>query len=228
MPSGHLIRRKSVLVGLVSVVIAVGGASGPEYRLQGAKHSSPPSKSAVGPPLNGSAATDRVPDGLTASDWSSIRKVYEQQRHAIVPVEGSAGAWRARNAGQGWVTQFDAHGFVVQPDAGSWTWGLTLERYGRDGSEVRIAQQPQVRVDGQRITYAWDSVLDEWMVNDARGVEHGFTVHLRPEGGGPLTLTLGVRGGLRAEVLPNGRDVVFRDAEGHDVLNYLTQLLNRR
>jgi hypothetical protein len=220
MARGHLIQCKSVLVGLVSLLLAAGGTSGPEFRLQGANHPVASRGNSAGPPVEHSASTDRVPDGLTAFDWSNIRKVHEQQRHAIVPVEGSAGAWRARNPGQGWLTRFDSRGFIVQPDAGSWTWGLMLERYGRDGSEVRISQQPNVRVDGQRITYAWDSVLDEWMVNDARGTEHGFTVHRRPEGEGPLTLTLGVRGGLRAEVLPNRRDVVFRNAEGDGVLNY--------
>jgi len=54
-----------------------------------------------------------VPDGLSSSDWSSIRAAYEAGRHAAFAVEGG---WQARNPGQQWRTRFDGRGFVVTPD----------------------------------------------------------------------------------------------------------------
>ena len=43
------------------------------------------------------ASADAVPEGLSAPEWSSIRRQYEQQRHAALPV---AGGYQARNPGQ--------------------------------------------------------------------------------------------------------------------------------
>src|SRR5437016_2142271 len=51
----------------------------------------------------------------------------------------------------------------------------------------------------ERVSYAWDSTVEEWFVNDRRGLEHGFTVWQRPAGSGErLMLGLALRGGLRA------------------------------
>ena len=52
---------------------------------------------------------DQVPEGLTTSDWQSIRAAYEAGRHAFMPVEGG---WQARNPGQQWTTKFDGRGFI--------------------------------------------------------------------------------------------------------------------
>jgi hypothetical protein len=78
-------------------------------------------------------AADSVPEGLAASDWSSIRAAYEAGRHKIVAVDDACGAqssWSARNPGQGLNTTFDERGFTTRPDDGSWSWGLDLRGYG--------------------------------------------------------------------------------------------------
>lgn len=63
--------------------------------------------------------------------------------------------------------------------------------------------------------------MDEWFVNDQWGLEHGFTLHERPTAGtGPMTLWLGVRGGLRPQVQPDGHGVIFRDAQQASVVTY--------
>ena len=108
---------------------------------------------------------------------------------------------------------------------------------------------PAVKADGQRLTYDWDATVQEWWVNDARGLEHGFTVKERPpQAPGssrgdeaqissgkvsqslltsaatnqdlPLTFTLAVRGSLTAQVAADGLGVEFRDATGATVLHY--------
>lgn len=151
-------------------------------------------QSTVAESLGARQASDATPTpDLSPSDWSSIRKEYERHRHHVVPVPGEPRGWRARNTGQQWVTRFDGRGFLVQPDRGGWIWGLELRRYGIQGAEQAVGAAARVRVDAERLTYGWDARVDEWFVNEGRGLEHGFTVRERPAGGpGPMTLELGV------------------------------------
>ena len=164
---------------------------------------------------------DQVPEGLAKSDWTSIRAAYEAGRHAFQPIEGG---WQARNPGQQWTTKFDGRGFVSEPKGGGWQWGLELKRYGFPGATRAISGVPLVNVQGQRLTYDWDSVVQEWWVNDARGLEHGFTVRERPAAGSdtaaPLQFELAVRGSLTAQIAADGLGVLFRDAAGNTVINY--------
>ncbi len=188
-------------------------------------------QSAVSPAAACDGATSRgprepsplgdVPQGLSATDWSSIREAHEASSYAALPVDGG---YDARNAGQRWSTRFDGRGFTTTPDAGGWVWGLELRSFGRLGAECAIEGQATVNVEGARVTNAWDATLDEWYVNDSRGLEHGYTLHERPTQGGdadgPLAFTLAVRGGLRAEVAANGCDVEFVNGDGAAVLTY--------
>ncbi len=153
------------------------------------------------------------------SDAASLRAAYDASRHSAIAVEGGH---RARNPRQQWTTHFDGLGFTTAPDAGGWTWGLELLRFGA-GDDLRSATKPgAVRAEGPRVSYDWDTVLTEWYVNDRRGLEHGFTVRSRPVSGeGALTLDLGIRGGLVARVSDDGRDVRFADGGGAPSVNYL-------
>lgn len=121
---------------------------------------------------------NQVPDGLAKSDWQSIRAAYEAGRHAFRP---TGGGWQARNPGQQWITKFDGRGFMTEPKDGAWRWGLELKSYGFTGAERVIDGVPAVKADGQRLVYGWDTTVQEWFVNDARGLEHGFTVRERPK-----------------------------------------------
>jgi hypothetical protein len=75
-------------------------------------------------------STEKVPEGLAKSDWSSIRGAYEAGRHAFQPVPEKDGVWQARNPGQQWLTTFDQRGFEAKPAGGDWSWGLELKSYG--------------------------------------------------------------------------------------------------
>src|SRR6185369_14493185 len=73
----------------------------------------------------------------------------------------------------------------------------------------------------ERVAYDWDGGLQEWFVNDRRGLEHGFTLRARPAGAGErLELRLVVRGGLRPQVQSGGRAVSVVDAAGCALVNY--------
>jgi len=162
-----------------------------------------------------------VPEGLSRSDWSSIRAEYEKHRHAAFPVANEPGVWQARNPGQQWSTRFDGRGFLAQPEGAEWRWGLELQRYGFAGQERAIERKTDVTTDMQRVTYHRDAALEEWFVNDTGGLEHGFTVKERPAGeGGWLRFELAVRGGLRPEVMPGGTGIRFVDVQGGAVVNY--------
>jgi len=184
-----------------------------------------------------------VPPGLSATDWGSIRSEYERHRHsAVTTVDGKV----MRNPGQQWQTHFDDTGFLVQPDNADWTWGLELKSYGFSGSESAPVLPPRVTTNGPRIAYDWDDTVQEWFVNDERGLEHGFTVFERPASGdeahcilwneqslftpavtdqgndsaNALTFTLAVRGGLHPEVQQDGQSVHFMSDHGVAVLTY--------
>ncbi len=142
------------------------------------------------------AGAGKLPDGLSESDWAGIRKAYTAERHRVAPLAGRSGVWHARNPGQAWRTRFDGRGFLVEPDAGGWTGGLELARYGIGDARHEVGGAAAVTAEAARVRYAWGAGLEEWFVNDARGLEHGFTLRERPGSGtGPLTLELTVRGG---------------------------------
>ncbi len=199
-----------------------------------------PGASGVGDrPVEAGKSAVAVPDGLTGSDWDSIRQVYERNRHAVVAVDGE---FRARNPGQQWLTHFDGCGFVVQPaiagvepDAAGWRWGLALQSYGFPGHERTVSGQAKMTAHNDRVTYDWDPGLLEWFVNDRSGLEHGFTLVSRPPSAGDarlgtgdpklgegqwLELRLAVRGGLHAQGQADGRGVSFVNEQGSAVVNY--------
>lgn len=163
---------------------------------------------------------EAVPEGLTASDWTSIRAAYEAQRHAAFP---NKDGYSARNWSQQWQTQFDGRGFLTQPDRGGWQWGLELRSYGFGGNERVIRGKPEIKSEGQRVIYRWDTALEEWFVNDQRGLEHGFTVQERPTGRSAdarLEFDLAVRGDLRPEISPDGGAITFVNSSGAAVVTY--------
>ena len=90
--------------------------------------------------------------------------------------------------------------------------GLELASYGYAGRAESVAAPEGVKSDVEQVAYAWDERLEEWFVNDARGLEHGFTLRSAPEGpGAVLELNLRVRGGLVARS-NGGRSVRFVNA----------------
>ena len=169
-----------------------------------------------GPPRPDSEA---VPNGLASSEWTTLRAAIEAGRHSFRPV---AGGWQAQNPGQQWITTFDRRGFVAQPQGGGWTWGLELLSYGFGTNQYTLGGTPAVKADGPRLSYQWNVAVQEWFLNDPRGLEHGFTVNQRPEHGEPsdLSLTLATRGTLRPVVTADRLGVLFQNPDGATELNY--------
>ena len=226
----HLITR--FISGIIGCVVAASATPVQAQTVEPGAFSSPaseaPAQGATGeaqaaPRCNADAPSraggddGSPPEGLSASDWSSIRAAYEAGRHKIFAVEEG---WSARNPGQGLLTSFDERGFTTRPDAGGWSWGLDLQGYGW-GSTHPVTEPRATSTDGGRLSREWDDQLTEWYVNDSRGLEHGFTVTSRPSNSDALlTVELSIRGGLQPVVSPDGRNVAFTDAQCGTVLNY--------
>ncbi len=154
---------------------------------------------------------------LSGADRAGLRAAWEDARHAVVAADGG---FVARSPGQRWTTRFDGRGSTTTPDSGSWSWGLELARFGREGLDRSVVAPLGARAEAARVTYHWGAGIDEWYVNDRRGLEHGFTVRVRPAGEGPLTVTLAVRGGLRPVTDAMGRGARFVDGAGNAVVTY--------
>jgi len=182
---------------LLSLTVPVAGAAGPDAQLP------PPER--------------------TSSARGSLQEAFAEARRAAHPAD--EGGWWARNPGQRWTTHFDRRGCLTRPDGGGWTWGLELESYGFAGAMQRVDHPVGAAADGVRVTYRWDETLEEWYVNEARGLEHGYTLSRRPEAGeaaddSTLVLTLGIRGALYPEVESDREGVSFLDDAGGPVLRY--------
>ncbi len=199
------------LHSLAVFVIALIACMVPDARAQAASHE--PAAPSAG----------KTPAGLNTSDWQSIRAAYEAGRHAFMPVEGQDGHWQARNPGQQWTTRFDGRGFIATPREGGWTWGLELRSYGVGDKQTPVgASPPQVKAEDQRLTYDWDATVQEWWVNDQRGLEHGYVIATRPSALPPssLSLVLATRGNLSPKIAADALGVLFQDSAGATVLNY--------
>ena len=162
---------------------------------------------------------DQVPEGLGKSDWASIRGAHTAWEHSFMPLDG--GGFQARNKGQQWTTQFDGRGFLAKPKAAEWQWGLELRSYGFGKEQRAVKGHPAVKAEGQRLSYQWDADVQEWWVNDQRGLEHGFTLARRPAGAAAdaaLDVVLGTRGTLKASVAADAQGVHFRDSLGAPVV----------
>ena len=86
-----------------------------------------------------------------------LRGAFAKARHRIFK---SAASYLTSNPGQGWQIRFEDGGFVVTPTDGAWTWGLELQSYGFAGEQRAVSTVASARVEGSRMTYRWDSVLE--------------------------------------------------------------------
>lgn len=150
---------------------------------------------------------------LSPEQWQGIREAHEAWRHEF-RAEGEG--WLAANRREQLRLRFDRRGFEVEPESGEWRWGLELEGYGV-GIVQSFAAPARVNTSQGRISFDRDGNIEEWVVNDRSGIEHGFTIHQRPEGqaAGRLTLRFRHRGGLRPLGMVSGRTVQLGASKDH-------------
>jgi trimeric autotransporter adhesin len=156
----------------------------------------------------------------TPSDWSGIRSAHETWKHRFEKAED--GSFLARNPGQQWTTRFDGRGFLVEPTGQDWRWGMELRSYGVGELRHGIPGTARVATGEKRLSYHWHESLEEWFLNDSRGMEQGWTFSERPAGATDdrLRLDFAVLGGLEATVRSDGLSVAFANESGEVELNY--------
>lgn len=125
-----------------------------------------------------------LPAGLSESEWGDIQEQIRRAEYHLTWYETSA-AYTAPNRVHGWHTAFSATGVQVTPRispelAEGWSWGLSLTGYGYEGKLQTIAGRPAPTVDANRVEFHHDANLTEWYVNDASGLEQGFTLAAPP------------------------------------------------
>ncbi len=143
-------------------------------------------------------------------------------------LEDLVGAWHAPNRAQGFRTYFTAAGIRLIPRAvgrPAWEWSLTLVAYGR-GTISRPVEQARPYADENRIWLDRVGIV-EWLVNEPRGLKHGFVLHAPPEdgaepleGGGAVHLELAVGGGLTPILGADGQLIRFAGSSGLGVIHY--------
>ena len=149
-------------------------------------------------------AAEEIPAGLRAA--------FEEARHSARPL---GDAFRFDNPENRVQAEFSGGAMLATHPEGSM--GLRLVAYGY-GAHPPAPGAASASAAGARVEYR-RGALTEWYVNDARGVEQGFTLREAPAhaDGGPLALELAVTGDL-TPVLTG--DSILLERNGREVLRY--------
>jgi len=77
---------------------------------------------------------------------------------------------------------------------------------------------------GARIEYDWGQGIREWFINDARGLEQGWTIVEPPGAAGQsatgISMTFSIHGGLTPRIERGGKTITFTDGAGAGALDY--------
>ncbi len=154
---------------------------------------------------------------------------YEITWANATPLQGLAASWQAPNRAQGFRTFFTPSGIRVlprRPDGAPWEWALTLQRAGRGA--VEAVAEARLSVHDNRVEYD-RGTLSEWYVNDARGLEQGFTLNELPGTTASLSdkhatssvlLDLALTGSLTPRYSVDGQAIDFLAPDGRPVIHY--------
>lgn len=96
---------------------------------------------------------------------------------------------------------------------------LALRAFGRESAPGPAQRARFPRADGGTARLQRGPVA-EWLHNAPRGLEHGFTLAVTPEGSGALVLELAVAGALVRAEDPAGRSLLLFDPAGRPALRY--------
>ena len=155
-------------------------------------------------------AVEALPAGTTTPP--ALVAAYRQAQHQVKPAKAGFQLWNPEN-------QFTAefHDGAMTAEHADSRLSLRLEGYGY-GDKLATPAPASARATGDRIEYQ-RGPLTEWYVNEARGLEQGFTLQERPahQNGGPLEIELSVGGNLQPALV--GDHVELR-RDGRTVLLY--------
>jgi hypothetical protein len=156
-----------------------------------------------------------VPAGLA-------RRVQATERDGYA-IQSAGPIYRASNRGMNAV--FGEAGIEVTPKSSFesfWHWAMELTAIGRGERSITVADADLLAMEN-RLEYRRGDIV-EWYVNDARGIEQGFTIAsepLRREGRAPsLYLELRTSSNLVPTLMDDGQAIVFHTAWRRKTLTY--------
>jgi hypothetical protein len=128
-----------------------------------------------------------------------------------------SGSLAAYNAGQKLTLQFSAGGVTV--GSGNQLFSLRPMLWGY-GEELTLLPDGMPQAVGNMVSNSRVSV-NEWYVNGPMGLQQGFTVAEKPQGGaGPLKIALALDGARAGSVDADGKGVLFTKPDGSPLYRY--------
>jgi len=183
------------------------------------------------------------PDALPGGGdwWGAAQEEIRQSEYQITWQDQTyladvSAAYQAPNRAQNLRAYFTPEGVRVIPrdfagDTAPWEWGLSLSGYHAAGDPANANQftdaAPRLTANANHIEYHHLSKIEnlkskivEWYVNDARGLEHGFTLSAPPQGteSGAIALDMALTGNLTPHLVAGA--IEFSTPGGVTVLRY--------
>ncbi|MBW2257371.1 MAG: VCBS domain-containing protein, partial [Deltaproteobacteria bacterium] len=145
------------------------------------------------------------------ADWDDIGAQIRALDYHLVPFGAQ---WRADNPAWQIGVVFQEQGVEVTPlNGGDWSLSLTPSRWGASGALAPL-DSPKWDASANRAE-AHRGTVQEWYVNEERGVEQGFTLTEAPAGpDGWVEVDIEVTGTLRPELMEGRRAIEFVSPEG--------------
>src|SRR3972149_4643008 len=172
----------------------------------------------------GLAAPGQSIPAVATPEWQArIQADLASRQYHITEDDAPAGEWGygAVNPGQQLRVRFGAEGIEMgplSPDAKQWSWGLTLRGIKTDQQWIPTGPAPP-HIDTNRIEYRRD-VITEWYINNAGGLEQGFTLSAPPRPGlQELSLVLEMDGDTRTDLVP-GEGLRISHPETGEILRF--------
>lgn len=165
-------------------------------------------------------------DGLSASDWDTIRGQIAAQRYGAQ--QATDGSVIATNPAHGWRITYQPDGRTVlrqsvgdaNADVGYWI-ALQLHAVGYGEAMQAVGANPALSAEGNIVRYQWQPGLREWWVNSEQGVEQWFELAEQPAGrvgNVPLTLALALDTPLTATITHDA--LQLRSTDGATRIHY--------
>ncbi len=154
-----------------------------------------------------SKASEKMPMGLMAAVANSLGR-----DHLSYHIENKSG-YVAEVSSQGLSTEFNSSNITIKIDDQK-LMNMRLESWGRTG-ELESADEARISTKANRLEYD-RAGISEWYVNSPYGLEQGFTIHERPEGGGTILVNIDVdtAEGVEAVDAEAKNTIAWQDPDG--------------
>ncbi|WP_415407100.1 FG-GAP repeat protein [Sulfurovum sp. CS9] len=148
-----------------------------------------------------------MPKGL----WQA----FSEARHAVEVNKDEKGgyAYKAYNPKSRYGIRYGEKGLKLK--TGSWEFAMQLQAYGQE-KNLQPVQKAKLSTKGNKATFD-RGTLSEWYINDAKGLEQGFTLK-QPKGYDDkkeLVLSLGFSGDVNAKWKNEGQSIAFYKEKNH-------------